>query len=273
MNMKIKQIDNVTFKKDPLIEVIGQISFPTVISINDKMPTEFQTRMKAMYPFFNLKQPKRLEVRIKPSEEHEFEEVLGPKEYCFTSKDEKEMISFSSNFVAFSTTNYTGWSDFLPKLENALTVLNDIYDLGMITRVGLRYKDLIVREKYGLEDVPWNELIEDSIIGMPSNGNLFEDSPDWESVLGSSLKYRLKFKNSELIFQSGFADRSVTDGNQGFYIDSDFFNVYEQGINFTDFKLIDEMESLHENGYAVFRHSIKNRLYDALEPQEATSTK
>ena len=54
----------VIYKKNPLIEVILQIKFPTILSINSKEPAEFQEAIRQMYPIYQLAVENEQELNI-----------------------------------------------------------------------------------------------------------------------------------------------------------------------------------------------------------------
>lgn len=42
----------VRYEKSPLVEVIFQLRFPTILSINARQPVEFQELIRKQFPFY-----------------------------------------------------------------------------------------------------------------------------------------------------------------------------------------------------------------------------
>ena len=261
--MIINKLQRVVFENNPLVEVVGQVSFNRTITLEDQLPVDFQKQIKSKYPHFELLEPKRISLRI--SNVPEVVEEKAAKEYHFYSLDRKSRVSLTSTYIAYSTQSYKDWESFLPELESVLTIVKAIYDIELITRVGLRYKNLIVKENLGLADKSWDSLISESVLGFFTTKDLFTDAFNYSELIGSTSVGRVKLDFGELIFQSGFADKSMTNGKEGFYIDNDFFCQLNEP--FEDLDLAREMEKLHANGFSTFRHCIKRDLFDALQPR------
>lgn len=47
MNKRVK------YNRCPLVEVIFQLRFPTILSINSKQPADFQEKIRKEYPFYD----------------------------------------------------------------------------------------------------------------------------------------------------------------------------------------------------------------------------
>ena len=50
---KRDSMKRVKYHKSPLRQVIFQLRFPTILSINTSQPTEFQERIRGQFPIFN----------------------------------------------------------------------------------------------------------------------------------------------------------------------------------------------------------------------------
>lgn len=62
--MKLPNYERVIYEYNPLIEVIAQLRFPTILRITHKEPVDFQDSVRFEYPFFeaykNLQIPTEL---------------------------------------------------------------------------------------------------------------------------------------------------------------------------------------------------------------------
>ncbi|MFM6395678.1 TIGR04255 family protein, partial [Planktothrix sp.] len=60
--MKLPDYERVIYQRTPLIEVLGQLRFPTILKINNQEPYEFQEKIRFDYPIFQ----KSLSVNLPP---------------------------------------------------------------------------------------------------------------------------------------------------------------------------------------------------------------
>src|SRR5690606_4546491 len=83
----------------------------------------------------------------------------------------------SSEALTVRTERYVRWDAFVPHVRAALAAYLDTYPSGPFTRIGLRYIDLVSRERLNLKGARWVELIKRSALGL-----LSEDEIPIESV-------------------------------------------------------------------------------------------
>lgn len=151
--------ERVKYGRSPLIETIYQLRFPTILSINSEQPVDFQSKIREKYPFF--------EQTVMPEQQMMFSNEGVPSElrirpinnYQFVTEDGNSKINLTSSFIAFSTVRYDRWEEFSKDIDDILPTFIDIYKPKFYTRIGLRYKDIIIRSKLGLEDKKWTELL------------------------------------------------------------------------------------------------------------------
>ena len=85
--------------------------------------------------------------------------------YDFVNSAGNTKINLTNTFVAVSTLSYSRWEDFKSVCMDTISKFIAIYHPGVIQRVGLRYKDLIARTKWGMEDKHWKDLIKAEYLG------------------------------------------------------------------------------------------------------------
>ena len=105
----MKVYKRVRYQKSPLIEVIFQLRFPTILSINAKQPTEFQDRIRERYPFYQEGDEQQDEMVIGPDGNPVQIKTNTSKNYAFISTDESYKINLTSSFISISTLRYTQW--------------------------------------------------------------------------------------------------------------------------------------------------------------------
>lgn len=63
--------------------------------------------------------------------------------YEFQARDGQSGIVLTANTLAFHTTKYEHFEDFIEKFERAVELINSILNIEFVERVGLRYIDLV----------------------------------------------------------------------------------------------------------------------------------
>jgi transposase, IS30 family len=75
------------------------------------------------------------------------EKALPRNAYDFLSDDRAWKVALASNFLALSTTSYIRWEKFREALELPFTQFCQVYEPSYLTRIGLRYRDVIIRSQ------------------------------------------------------------------------------------------------------------------------------
>jgi uncharacterized protein (TIGR04255 family) len=88
------------------------------------------------------------------------------KGYDFASEDGTWRVSLTRTFLGLATAEYQKWEHFKEKLSEPLAALTQIYSPDHLSRIGLRYINVIRRSTLGLKDVPWHELIVPHLSGL-----------------------------------------------------------------------------------------------------------
>jgi uncharacterized protein (TIGR04255 family) len=125
----------VPLKEAPLVRVIAQVHFPTILSIEESsFIAPFQEKIRLQYPTLHPEQMRSL--------------IVGPQGLDFASPSMiwrfidtsgNWRVSLASNFVVFETTDYTSRTNFLERLKEILTAINVSIRPQFPERLGLRY--------------------------------------------------------------------------------------------------------------------------------------
>ena len=272
--MKIAPTPRVIYGKNPLAEVVCQIRFQHV-EISSSALEKLQQR------FAEVGHSQR-------NNETSFNFVMesaqdgappvprasaGDTIYHFAKADGASKVSVAPEFIAYTSTNYRNWDEFLPELLSAVAALNGEVGTLRVNRIGLRYKDVIERSVLGLDGTPWHELIKPFLLGplaydaLSEKGQLDEDSVD--SQVSQSL---IRLDECKLLLQSSLLT-SLTDASKAFLIDADFFHEMDGteecgNVVESSGELEALLETLHTNAGALFRRAITEKLHDSLSPQQ-----
>ena len=247
------------YEKPQLIEVICQLRFPTILSIDTEVPSAFQETIRARFP--------RYEVRD--------ENLPSPggmkkqKNHSFISADGSYKLSLTQHFIALSTMRYTGWENFASWLDEPLMHFINVYKPAFFERIGLRYLNGFSREALGLAQHRWNDLIQTKYLGV-----LDDDDIDEASVLKCGTDVELRLDSGcavKLHAGPGFVKRAirtpkglqqVQEPKPRFIFDQDLYcagNLNLQDVPST-------LGTLHDHADRLFSEAITDVLHQAMEP-------
>lgn len=252
----MREYKRVRYQKSPLIEVIFQLRFPTILSINASQPTEFQEKIREKYPFYQESNEQQNEMIFGPDGNPVQIKTSSTKNYAFVSADNKYKINLTSSFISISTLKYTQWEDFREHIEFVVPVFESVYNPPFFTRVGLRYVDVINRSSLGLEEVSWNELIEPHVLGIMT--------PDIETGI-KSYRANAEYQNSGSDIATKVHFELVHVNNQkelSLLIDCDYFSqsiTQKEDVNTV-------ANLLHTTSSNFIYNAITDRLNDAMHP-------
>lgn len=249
----MEEIERVKYENQPLVEVIYQVRFPTILLINAKDPVEFQEEIKVEFPFYR---------KIIEDNEMLIDKIRQPiarnNNHEFISKDQKKKINVTSTFLSISSLSYEKWEDFRELIKRICFSFEKIYSPQFYIRVGLRYTDVIDREKLGLEAKGWTDLIKPNILGIidKTNQSLIKQwSVNNEYVYDD---YGITTK------QKFFLANKNENNSQVMIFDCDYYKLGNISLN----EVEDLSNRLHEKSSYFLRNAITNELHKAMKPHK-----
>jgi uncharacterized protein (TIGR04255 family) len=275
--MRIQKADRlVSYRNNPLVEVICQARFrrseasgppPGFLKDLASAGYEVVTEVGLVNVNFNVMgaEPGGTEVHESISPPM----AVGLQTYNCMTSDGNWTVAFSAESVSLSCKVYSNWTEFRSRFIKAVELYGAWYPKAKAVRLGLRYKDLVDREKLGLADLEWHELIQPFLLGALASGVFADDAAIPDAGVAGCLTHALvKLADCSLTLQSAFL-RSVTDSAKTvFLIDSDFFkdsgDILE--LAYASDVLDASLKVLHEHAGDMFRRVIKEELHAALEP-------
>jgi uncharacterized protein (TIGR04255 family) len=255
--------DHVTYADNPLDNVICQVRFPTILRIDAEPPLAMQERLLPDYIHFKESQAVLFNIKMagKPiASGDDLGEMpaSATKAYEFSTDDKRWTISLTRNFLSLSTPDYQNWGEFRSRFETALSVLLEVYKPAVITRVGLRYIDVIVRSRLRLDHTDWGELIAKPIVGV-----LASDIKDNVDEIQSTFSVDLKDQVGAVKVRAGTVKAPQSD-EICFMIDSDYFNLSSRKPE----EILPTIDVFHSKAYNLFRWCISDQLHNAMRLQE-----
>lgn len=254
----MQEYKRVKYGKSPLVEVIFQLRFPTILAINSKQPVGFQEKIRALYPFYKESIEQQNEFIISPDGNPSQVKKNENINYSFVSGDNASKVNLTSSFIAISTLAYTQWEDFIKQIEYVIPTFEAEYDPAFYTRVGLRYVDVITKGQLGLSDRKWSDLIQPHILGVVT--------PEIEEGVRSFVS-EAEYINADgkSFTKTHFEFVHVNNNKEtSLLIDTDNFMPEITQKN----ELINVANQLHANSSNFIVKAIKKELSDAMEPVE-----
>lgn len=250
------------FSKEPrcrygqaqLAEVICQLRFPEILTIQSNAPADFQEAIRGQFPLYLRRQ------------ELPVSAVGGKKEpvinHQFATADGVWRVNLTSKFISLTCSNYRCWEDFAAHLDRPLVAFLQTYAPAPFERIGLRYLNFISRNQLGLEGTPFSELIQPCYLGLLSQEDVAESA-----VSRSTVDYEAAIRGGcrvKLHAGPGKIKRGVKEDPEiKFIFDQDLYMNGPVQHNLVPGAL----QTLHSQADSIFRGAITQKLHEAMEPE------
>ena len=227
------------------------------MTISTTVPDKFQEAIRAQFPRYSKRQELPLpRMGTMPGEKPE-----PTINHQFLSGDGLWRINLTSKFISLSCSKYVSWEEFAGKLDRPLAAFIRIYQPAFFERAGLRYVNFISRDALELTATPFRELIAPCYLGPMAEEEIREQSCTRCSVdadMGLRGGCRVKIHAGPgMITRNGQADKEVK-----FILDLDLYMPAQIPVNMS----AGALQTLHSQGWPVFRGAITDKLHDALDP-------
>lgn len=238
------------YENNQLGEVICQLRFPEILSIETELPAKFQDAIRDVFPRYGVRK-----------------EQAGPNSqtnnYQFSTDDGLWRVNLTSKFISLSTNRYRRWEEFAAMLDQPLAAFIQLYKPACFDRVGLRYLNFVSRKKLELEDTPFRELFEPAYLGLLAEEDVLEHATtrsgvDAEMAIRGNCRLKLHAGPGKVTI-GGKADEEIK-----FILDLDLYMSAKVPVNLS----AGALQTLHSQAYGVFRGAITKKLHDAMEPEE-----
>ena len=251
-----------SYASSPLIEVICQLRFPTILSIGSTVPAQFQEAVREEFPQYVAKEEQQpIKITTPNAPQPQIERPAPITNYNFISADGRWKINLTQNFVALSTLQYTTWEEFAQKLDKVLALFIQIYHPAYFERIGLRYVNAFSRNRLGLQDSLWDDLINAPFIGVLSEPDVDEkltskNALDVELSLGEDRRMKLHAG-------PGLLGDGKKDPEPKFILDGDFS---VSGKQLPAQRITGDLAVLHDYAVRLFNAAVSQELHDAMGP-------
>lgn len=253
--------DRYQYAKSPLVEVICQLRFPTILSIGSQEPAAFQEAIRREFPRYAVRQEQpapRVVGAGGPAPKLEAQPPVT--NYNFVSADGLWKLNLTKDFIALSTLGYHCWEDFAQRLDKPLASFIQLYQPAFFERIGLRYVNAVSRKALGLEDVSWVSLIQPAFLGVLAELDVDEQAASRSSVdahLALPEGQRLKLHAGPGLLGGGKKDPEIK-----FILDGDFSVAGSLSAD----RVPAVLEGLHGHAVRLFRGAVTSDLHTAMGP-------
>lgn len=249
------------YRNNQLADVICQLRFPQILTINANLPVDFQDAIRSEYPKLSRSVetpapkvtggPGNLRIENQPSTVN----------YQFSSLDDNWRVNLTSTFISLSCTHYTNWTTFAKKLDFPLAAFIKIYKPACFERIGLRYLNFVSREMLEIQDIPFRQLFTNPYLGVLSDQDVAESvaqhsGVDAEISLPGGCHVKIH-AGPGLVKQGGKQQKEIK-----FIFDQDLYMTGNIPVNYS----AGALETLHSHAFPIFRGAITDTLHKAMAP-------
>lgn len=251
----------VRYRKNQLGEVVCQLRFPEILTIEANVPVDFQEAIRHQFPVYSVRKETPLpKLSGAPGSLH-LEKQPQNNNYQFVSADGVWRVNMTSRFISLACTRYTCWEDFAAKLDKPLAAFIQIYRPAFFERIDLRYLNFISRKALQLEGMPYRELIQPQYLGLLADEQVQETATtrctvDAEMAIRGGCRAKIH-AGPGLVKRAGLQDQEPK-----FVLDLDLYMVGNMAVNLS----AGALQTLHSQADSLFRGAITDTLHDAMEP-------
>ena len=236
------------YTRNCLANVICQLRFPEILTIETTLPDAFQEAIRQEFPRYGVRK--------------EGQPQKQTNNYQFTSADGIWRVNLTSKFISLACSEYTCWEDFARMLDKPLAAFIQVYKPAYFERVGLRYINFISRKALELETVPFRALINGCYLGILAEEDVAEASVgrcalDTESALRGGCRVKIHAGLGKI------ARPDKPDPEIKFIFDQDLYMPGNVPVNAS----AGALQTLHSQAYGIFRGAITDMLHDTMEPK------
>ncbi len=251
------------YEKNQLGEVICQLRFPEILSIEANVPAQFQEAIRATFPQYSCRKDAPAPKLVGTPGNARLEPQKAVNNYQFLSEDGRWRVNLTSSFISLACNRYTRWEDFAHMLDMPLAAFIQTYRPAYFERVGLRYLNFISRNALSLESLPFRELIQAPYLGILGDEDVIETSTarstvDTELAIRGGCRAKLH-AGPGLVKRGGVENKEIH-----FIFDQDLFMSGKIAVNLS----AGALQTLHSQAFAIFRGAITDTLHDAMEPSQ-----
>ena len=253
-------MSNPTLGTPPLALTLAQVKFntvPTMETYSKKIQDEFRRQLSFIH--HDVEESSTIKVSL---QRPEIEKV---KLWSSYAADYKTRLVFRDNLLVLETIEYPGFDNFIPNLEKALHIVQDITEITHITRLGFRYINRI-------ETTPEKSLeyyLNPQLLGFKFDKIEHETAVSRTEAIANSKEGLLRVHCMQFISEKDTSINPllppdintrleikpvrITHPGKYAFLDIDHFKDFDrEPINLDIPDTINRLNKLHQGGYDAF---------------------
>ena len=250
------------YHKNQLGEVICQLRFPEILSVEATIPAAFQEEIRQDFPVYSVRKEASAPKLAGTPGNFSVQNQPLTTNYQFVSENNNWKVNLTSKFISLSCAHYTCWEDFARKLDKPLAAFIKVYKPAYFDRIGLRYLNFISRNQLEMNSVQYHDLIQGPFLGILSDADADENT-----ALQSGVDADVQLRGGcrvKIHSGTGMVKRNgVQDPEKKFIIDLDLYMPGRIPVNMS----AGSLQTLHAQAYPLFRDAITDKLHNAMEPE------
>ena len=249
------------YRNNQLAEVICQLRFPEILTIETTIPAQFQEVIREEFPRYSVRKEAPAPKLTGTPGNFRMENQALKNNYQFVSADGVWRINLTSTFISLACSRYACWEDFAAKLDKPLAAFIQTYRPAFFERLGLRYLNFISRRALELDGTPFRELLQPQYLGLLADEQVQENattrnSMDAELAIRGGCRAKIH-AGPGMVTKNGQSDNEIK-----FVFDLDLYMPGNVAVNLS----AGALQTLHSQAFPIFRGAITDTLHDALEP-------
>lgn len=251
------------YQNNQLAEVVCQLRFPEILTIQTTLPAQFQETIRDEFPIYSSRKENPAPKLTGTPGNMTLQKQDPVTNYQFASADGTWRVNLTSRFISLSCSKYTRWEDFAGKLDKPLVAFIKTYKPAFFERVGLRYVNFFSRKELDLEGTPFSEMIQPCYLGLLGEEDVNEasvprNSLDVEVNIRAGCKAKIH-AGPGLVRKNGQPDSEVK-----FVFDQDLYMPGNIPVNVS----VGALQTLHAQADAIFRGAITPLTHRTMNPEE-----
>lgn len=249
------------YRHNQLGEVICQLRFPEILSVQASIPAQFQEVIRDEYPVYSVRKELPAPKFSGTLGNLQLQKQAEVNNYQFASADGIWRVNLTSRFISLACSRYSCWEDFAKRLDKPLAAFIQIYRPAFYERVGLRYLNFISRQALSLENEPFRALIEAKYLGLLADEQ-FNEMAATRSTVDAEVPIRGGCR-AKIHAGPGMVKRNGQQESEvKFVLDLDLYMPGKVEIVHSAAAL----QTLHSQAFPIFRDAITDTLHDAMVP-------
>lgn len=190
MPWTLKAIENKVFSRNTLAVVMGQLRFHPILLIRQKEGIgAFQMKIRKRFPRYAETATNVIVARPDHSGSAIAFDAQQEPQYIFSTEDDKTRIVLGTDSLSVENKAHEDRRQLIEDIELAISVLRKVYGALSAARLGLRYINLISKERIEKDlnrALSWKEIISGQFVALPDVVDL--DGTLFYSEITSSVK-------------------------------------------------------------------------------------